>query len=186
MVNMTSEVHRHKADKAGQFYKAAATAKATAKVVAAVFLASSLRAVVAEEDPQVCAQEIREERSTIVLYVGLVVLLLAIRGLVAIVRDVMLCCQKQPLPSPPLQRPLCQESPPPPSLGFDRGTYLINVPMPIVVCKRTGTKYHAVTCCEVAQSRGRMYGTYMPCEKCIEHLRVPKFSEGASSLSASG
>ena len=72
------------------------------------------------------------------------------------------------------------------SLGDEHGTYLINVPMQIKICKKTGTKYHAVTCCEVAQARGRLVGTYMPCEKCIEDLRVFTFSEGVSSLSASG
>jgi hypothetical protein len=169
------------------FYRAAVTARATAKAVAAVFLATSMRAVKAGEDPQVCAVEHgAEERSAIVLYVGLVVLLLAVRGAVAIVRDLMRCCQKQPPPSPPLLRPLCQESPPPLSLGNERRHYLINVPMQIKVCKTTGTKYHAVTCCEVKQMRGRLIGTYMPCEKCIEALPVFTYSDGVSSLSASG
>ena len=105
MMNLTFEEHQQKADKAGQYYRAAVTAKATAKAVAAVILAATLKVVKAETEPQECASERAqnleepgaEERTTIWLWVILVVvLLLAVRGVVAVVRDMQTCCQRQP------------------------------------------------------------------------------------------
>ena len=66
------------------------------------------------------------------------------------------------------------------SQGDERRTYVITVPMQIKICKTTGTKYHAITCGEVAQARGRQIGTYTPCDKCIAVLRVPTGFEGLS------
>ena len=57
MMNLTFEEHQQKADKAGQYYRAAVTAKATAKAVAAVILAATLKVVKAETEPQECASE---------------------------------------------------------------------------------------------------------------------------------
>ena len=181
LATQTPRQHQERSDRSGKYYRAPVISGLATRAVATLMMAASLRAVKAEGEPQICVVEHDfEERSPITMMVMLLLgLLLAIRGAVALAQDF----RKVPSPSPQLLRPLCKESKPPIGQNEKSGTYLINVPMQIMICKKTGSKYHAVSCCEVGQARGRHVGVYMPCEKCIDALRAPFVNGG---IGASG
>jgi hypothetical protein len=139
---------------------------------------------VADESP-------REQQFMIWVVSAALLGLLALRGTVAMFRDVqsfvrrcirgevpkpepLLAEQRQgePLTSTPspaiFAGPTTTESQPPPT-----PQYVVILPRKIMVTTKSGAKYHAITCCEVASSRGRDTDTYTPCSKCEAILKVP-------------
>jgi hypothetical protein len=200
MRNFTHDEHERKADKHGQYFRAAVSAKETAKAVAAVILAATLKVARAEAgsaggDPIAKPADWTPAVSWMIMLL-VVVFVLAVRGAVALVEDLQRCCgrrlvaQPAPLPPPPsppavvFESPTAEPWPQPPAAAAAAAAatatvrYRITVPMQIKICKTTGMKYHARTCGEVSAARGRNVGTYTPCEKCIAVLSVPTGYEG--------
>ena len=127
-----------------------------------------------------------------VVSAALLVVLLALRGTVALFRDAQSFVRRRiggEVPEPLLaeQRqgePLTRAPtaaifagppplPPPPPQSAGPRQYVVIVPQKIKIAMKTGAKYHAITCSEVALDRGRNIETFTPCSKCEAILKVP-------------
>ena len=162
MRNFTHDEHEKKAHKQGQYFRAAVSAKETAKAVAAVILAATLKVARAEAGSGLCvpvrAQNFEESSTdwtpaaSWMMMLLVVIFVLAVRGAVALVEGLQRCCGRrlvaQPAPGPPppsppavvFEGPTAGPRPQPPAAAAATATvrYRITVPMQVKICKTTG------------------------------------------------
>jgi hypothetical protein len=168
MKNLLHDEYEEKANKHGQYFRQALTAEKTAKAVAAVILAATLGVATAEEGADYCPWEpdvvwalpVDWTLSAGWALMWLASFFLAMRGAVALVRDVQRYGGELPVAPPPLV-----------VAGFA-------APMQIKICRTKGTKFHTMSCGEVSADRGRVVGVFTPCAKCIGVLGVANDTKG--------
>jgi hypothetical protein len=90
----------------------------------------------------------------------LTIFFLAMRGAVALVRDVQRYGGELPVAPPPL-------------VVAD-----FTAPMQIKICRTKGTKFHTMSCGEVSADRGRIVGVFTPCAKCVGDLSALNSAKG--------
>ena len=168
MKNLLHDEYEEKANKHGHYFRQALSAEKTAKAVAAVILAATLGVAKAEETADSCPWEpdaVGPLPADWTLSAGwalmwLTIFFLAIRGTVALVRDLLRYGGGLPT-APPLL------------VVAD-----MTAPMQIKICRTKGTKFHTLSCGEVSANRGRVVGVFTPCAKCFGELGVANDAKG--------
>ncbi len=100
-----------------------------------------------------------------------VFMLLVLRGLVAVARDIQSFIRARS-PHVPDVPPLLPLPPPAPEPRRHHHQTVV-IPRLIKLCTRTGEKDHHVGCAEVDAERGRVIKGFSPCLNCEPLLRVP-------------